>query len=196
MRVGVLALQGAFAAHAALLRGLGVEPVEVRDPAGLAGVAALVLPGGESTAMRQLGTERGLWGPLATRVAAGMPVLGTCAGAILLAREVEGWPGLGLGLIDLRVARNAYGQQKDSFTTRPPAAAHARVFIRAPRFTGVGAGVEVLDRLEASGEPVAVRQGVCLAATYHPELAGDPWLHRLLLAAVAAPAGLPLPRSA
>lgn len=186
MRVGVLALQGGYAPHAAMLRDLGAAVREVRDPADLDGVAALVLPGGESTTIRKLGAERGLLPRIRDRVAAGMPLLGTCAGCILAAREVEGHPGFGMGLLGVRVARNAYGTQRDSFVTAPPAARRRRVFIRAPKILAVDDGVEVLDRLEDSGEVVAVGGGGVTLATYHPELAGDPWLHRRLLAQAAA----------
>lgn len=183
-RVGVLALQGAFAAHGRALRRLGAAVCEVRVASDLEGLDALVLPGGESTTMRQLGGERGLFPAIRARVAAGLPVLGTCAGAILLAREVDGDPDFGMGLLDLGVTRNAYGSQLDSFVQASPPAPHPRVFIRAPRFTAVGPELEVLDRLEPGGEPVVVRQGRITACAYHPELTADPWLHARLLADV------------
>lgn len=182
LRVGVLALQGGFAPHRDLLAGLGAEAVEVRDAGDLEGLDAAVIPGGESTVLARLAAERGLDRGLKGLAARGAPLLGTCAGAILLAEAVEGGASVStLGLLPVTVRRNAYGRQRASFVTRPPEAARHRVFIRAPRFASLGEGVEVLDRLEADGEPVAVRAGAVLAATYHPELAADPWLHQLLL---------------
>ncbi len=182
--VGVLALQGAYEAHQRMLRDQGAETRQVRTVSDLEAVVALVLPGGESTTMARLAAERGLDLAIRSRVEAGLPVLGTCAGAILMATEVEGPERLGLGLVPMRVERNAFGRQIDSFVTRRPVAAHDRVFIRAPRIREVGPGVEVLDRLETTGEIVAVAWGSALAATYHPELSGDPWLHRRLLGLV------------
>lgn len=183
MRVGVVALQGGVAPHVALLASLGAEPVEVRSPGDLDGVGAIVLPGGESTTIHKLGHERGVLPRVQELVAGGVPLLGTCAGAILASREVVGWPGMGLDLIDVSIDRNAYGTQVDSFVTPAPPAARRRVFIRAPRITRVGEGVAVLDALEDSGEVVAAGTEKVLVATYHPELAQDPWLHARLLAA-------------
>jgi 5'-phosphate synthase pdxT subunit len=181
---GVLALQGDFAAHAAALRRLG-EPVrEVRRPADLAGLRALVLPGGESTALLRLmlGDGERWFDALRAFHEGGGALLGTCAGAILLARDVDpAQPSL--GLLDAAVSRNAYGRQVDSFEARLEAPALADglsgVFIRAPRITTVGPSVEVIARL--AGEPVLVRQGRVLAATFHPEITGDDRVHRLLL---------------
>jgi 5'-phosphate synthase pdxT subunit len=181
MRIGVLALQGAFQAHLAVLRRLGVETQEVREARDLDGLAAVILPGGESTTMRLLGRERGLFPLLRSRIDSGMPVLGTCAGAILLAREVEGAETLETGVLDLQMLRNGFGSQRDSFVTSPPEARRRRVFIRAPRILHVGPGVEVLDALETNQEPVVVAAGNLTAATYHPELSGDPWLHERLV---------------
>lgn len=191
MQVGVLALQGDFEAHvkACARAGLGVAR-EVRLPAHLAGVDALVLPGGESTTMSKGLARTGLDGALRERIAAGLPVLGTCAGAILLARRVQNHPVPTLGVLDATAVRNAYGTQVDSFTAPVDAGAAAgleglrAVFIRAPRLEALGPGVEVLARVD--GAPVLVRQGHVLAATFHPELTDDPRVHRLLAACVPA----------
>jgi 5'-phosphate synthase pdxT subunit len=183
MAAGVLALQGDFEAHAAVLRRLGRDVREVRRCAELAGLSALVIPGGESTTLLKLMADEPWFEALRAFHERGGALLGTCAGAILLARAVEPEQA-SLGLLDAVVARNAYGRQVDSFETplEPAAAVEGPlrgVFIRAPRFTALGAGVEVLARLR--GEPVLVRQGRVLAATFHPEIAGDDRVHRLLL---------------
>jgi 5'-phosphate synthase pdxT subunit len=174
--VGVLALQGGFAAHAALLDGLGARAREVRTPAGLEGLDALVLPGGESTTMA-LGVEReGLAEPLRAFATSGRPVLGTCAGMIMLDREH-------LGVLDVSCERNAFGRQSRSFETELEIEGRAlrAVFIRAPWVLDAGPAVEVLAALD--GHPVAVRQGAVTAVAFHPELAGEDALHRALLAA-------------
>ncbi|HLI28192.1 MAG TPA: pyridoxal 5'-phosphate synthase glutaminase subunit PdxT [Chloroflexota bacterium] len=184
-RIGVLALQGDFREHARVVAQLGAEPVEVRLPAQLAALDGLILPGGESTTMRRLLADYALVEPLRERLAAGLPVLGTCAGAILLARQIAGEGPSPLGVMDLVVSRNAYGRQVDSFEAEldvpalgaPPVPA---VFIRAPRILEIGPGVEVLARLDG-GEVVAVRQGPRLALTFHPELTGDLRFHRYFL---------------
>jgi len=181
--VGVLALQGDFAAHARILRGLGSDVREVRRLADLEGVRALVLPGGESTALLRL-MEGAPWlDGLRSFHAEGGALLGTCAGAILLARGVQP-PQPSLGLLDAIVERNAYGRQTESFEAdldAPTFAAPMRgLFIRAPRLTATGPEVEVLARLK--GEPVLVRQGCVFAATFHPEMADDDRLHRRWLA--------------
>lgn len=182
--LGVLALQGDFAAHAAALGGLGVEVREVRRCCDLRGLVGLVLPGGESTTLLELMGDEPWFGALHRFHSEGGALFGTCAGVILLAREVHGPSQPSLGLLDVSVERNAYGRQVDSFEADidvPSIHADVRgVFIRAPRFRGLGAGVEVLARLAA--EPVLVRQGRVLAATFHPELAGDPRLHGLFVA--------------
>jgi len=174
--VGVLALQGDFAAHGRVLRGLGADVREVRTPAHLAGLDALVMPGGESTTMT-LGIEReGLAEPLRELVGGGIPVLGTCAGMIMLDRDH-------LGLGDWRCERNAFGRQVRSFEADVeldgigPLRA---VFIRAPWVAEHGQDVEVLAAIE--DHPVAVRQGNLLAVAFHPELAGEDRLHKWLLA--------------
>lgn len=172
---GVLAVQGDFAAHRRALARLGVATQPVRRPHDLDGLDALVLPGGESTAMLH-GIERdGLATPLAAFLRSGRPVLGTCAGAILLARRVTNPPQRSFDALDIDVARNAYGTQLDSFESPLDAvdelAGLRGVFIRAPRIRRVGAGVEVLAR--HGDDPVLVRRGAVWAATFHPELTPD-----------------------
>jgi len=185
MRCGVLALQGDWAAHAAQLRALGVETVWVRTAAELDEVDALVLPGGESTAMLKLMEAEDLAPKIGDRIAAGMPVLATCAGVILLAREISP-PQASLGLLDVDVERNAYGRQVHSRVAEVRLSEELGkpdriegVFIRAPRITRVGAGVTILARRD--DDVVLVRQGPIIAATFHPELTGDDRVHRLLM---------------
>jgi pyridoxal 5'-phosphate synthase pdxT subunit len=173
LKIGVLAVQGNFREHAAVLQRLGADPVEVRKPEQLEGLDGLVIPGGESTAitrlMRIYGLEEGI------RRFAG-PVLGTCAGMILLDRDH-------LDLVDVSVARNAYGRQVASFEADLQLAGEHEplrgVFIRAPRVTDSGPGVEVLAELD--GEPVLLRQGRFLVASFHPELTDDSRIHQLFL---------------
>jgi 5'-phosphate synthase pdxT subunit len=177
--VGVLALQGDFEAHARMLRELGAEPREVRVPADLEGLDGLVIPGGESTTMT-LGIEReGLAGPLRDLVASGTPVLGTCAGMIMLDRDH-------LGVADWVCRRNAFGRQLHSFEEDldiPGIDGSVRaVFIRAPWVEEHGDGVEVLAAVD--GHPVAVRQGSMLAIAFHPEIAGESRVHELFLRGV------------
>ena len=189
MKVGVLALQGASARHASMLARLGAQPVTVRSPADLDGVGALVLPGGESTTMSMLLESSGLFEPVAKALDAGLPALGTCAGMILLGRDIlDGRPDQRcFGAIDIGVRRNAFGRQVDSFEADiavdglDGAPVHA-VFIRAPWVEEVGADVEVLATVE--GQPVLCRQGPVLAAAFHPELGDDPRLHELFLSEV------------
>jgi 5'-phosphate synthase pdxT subunit len=182
--VGVLALQGDFAAHQRVIAGLGAEAREVRTPADLAGIGALVLPGGESTTMT-LGIEReGLGSPLRELTASGVPILATCAGLILLDREH-------LGVLDMRAERNAFGRQVRSFEADVALDGfgeplHA-VFIRAPWVAEHGPGVEAIGELD--GHVIAVRSGRILAVAFHPELAGETRLHRWLIEEAAAPAG-------
>ncbi|MFN0026387.1 MAG: pyridoxal 5'-phosphate synthase glutaminase subunit PdxT [Acidimicrobiales bacterium] len=186
MQVGVLALQGAFAAHSAVLTSLGVDVREVRTPEQLDGLQALVMPGGESTTMSRLLVTSGLLGPLGDAITGGLYVFGTCAGMILLARTVlDGRADqCSLGAIDLTVRRNGYGRQLDSFETDLTVAGlsglpfHA-VFIRAPKVTAVGPDVEVLATHEQV--PVLARQGRVTVASFHPELSGDYRLHEQFL---------------
>ncbi len=188
-RVGVLALQGAFREHVAALGRLGADAVEVRTPDELDDLDAIVLPGGESTTMDILLGTTGLREPLAERIAAGLPTLGTCAGLILLATDLEdGVEGQRtLAALDVTARRNGYGRQVRSFEA--PVALHGDdapmegVFIRAPRITRVGQGVDVVAEMD--GEPVAVARGPIMAATFHPELTGDDRLHARFLARIA-----------
>lgn len=179
--VGVLALQGAFGAHSQALAELGVTARDVRTPEHLAGVDALVMPGGESTTMSRLLTTSGLFDQIKARASDGMAVFGTCAGMILLATEVlDGRDDQrSFGLVDVTVRRNGYGRQLDSFETDLDVQGLDRpfhgVFIRAPRVESVGPAVEVLASV--GDDPVLIRQGRILAAAFHPELTADPRLH-------------------
>jgi len=181
-RVGILAVQGDVAEHAAALRDVGAEPVEVRLPRDLAGVEALILHGGEPTAVRRLTDGYGLAEPILSLAASGAPIWGTCAGMVLLARRIaDGDPPV-LPLLDIEVRRNAYGRQLDSFEADLSVPAlgdeplHA-VFIRAPVVTDVGGDVEVLAT-DPMGRTVAVREGRVLATAFHPELTADRRFHR------------------
>ncbi|WP_437366237.1 pyridoxal 5'-phosphate synthase glutaminase subunit PdxT [Inquilinus limosus] len=189
-RIGVLALQGDVEAHAWALREAGAEPVPVRLPAHLDGLAGLVIPGGESTTLLKLAARDGLLDPL-RRFAGTRPVFGTCAGCILLARRVRHPEQDSLGVLDATVERNAYGRQNDSAILETPTALPGgpleAVYIRAPRIAGIGPGVEVLA--ERDGDPVLVRQGRILAATFHPELSSDRRVHRLFRDMAAAGTG-------
>jgi 5'-phosphate synthase pdxT subunit len=187
VRVGVLALQGAFDAHRVRLEAFGAQVDLIRRIEQLRQIDALVIPGGESTAMLTLLGDAGL-GALADFVRE-RPVLGTCAGAVLLARSVEGFERPGLGALDIRIRRNAYGRQANSFIGSGDLQGmrSEMVFIRAPRIVSVGETVEVIGRL--NGEPVAVRQGLAIAATFHPELSRDMRLHRLFLDTVLESGG-------
>ncbi len=187
MNVGVLALQGAFIEHEKTLRDLGVNAVEVRLPEQLDRLDALIIPGGESTTIGKLAVSFGLLKPLRA-FAATKPVWGTCAGMIMLARDIGRNQPL-IGVMDITVNRNAFGRQADSFETDlhvpelGPDPFHA-VFIRAPLVTRVGGGVQVLARLEDGGI-VAARQGHWLATAFHPELTPDNRFHRYFLREVA-----------
>lgn len=185
-RVGVLSLQGDFALHAAALRDLACEPVRVSLPEHLEGIEALILPGGESSTMLRLLDSTGLRAPL-ERFIAERPVLGTCAGLILLAREADRLPRPTFGVLDIVAERNAWGRQVHSFSGAVRFAPAGRdvdgVFIRAPRIRRAGRGVEVVATFE--GEPVGVRQGHVVAVTFHPELTADRALHRWFLSEVA-----------
>jgi 5'-phosphate synthase pdxT subunit len=177
--VGVLALQGGFAAHRAALEALGHRAVEVRTPEDLEGdesLGGLVLPGGESTAQLRLIESAGLARPLGAFARSGRPVLATCAGLVVAGREVTNPDRPGFGWLDVSVARNAWGRQLDSFEAASDEAGLPLVFIRAPRITRVGPGVEVLASYR--GEPVLVREGSVTGATFHPELTRDLRVHR------------------
>lgn len=184
MKIGVLALQGAFREHLDTLAAIGVEGVRVREPSDLDGVSGVILPGGESTTMRQLIERWGLREPLLHLADSGAPIFGTCAGMIVLAREIAGGEPPILPLLDVTVERNAFGRQLDSFESelqvpvlgdRP---VHA-VFIRAPIIERTGPGVDVLARLD-DGRVVAVRERNVIATAFHPELAGETRFHRLV----------------
>jgi 5'-phosphate synthase pdxT subunit len=182
LRIGVLALQGDFHLHRKALERCGVDSVEVRKPAELADVDGLIIPGGESTTLLKLMDEWGFVPALRDFHASGRPMFGTCAGLILLAREVTSPAQFSLGLIDVGVERNAYGRQRESFEATGRARLGERpvpiemVFIRAPRIRRLGPGVETLA--ERDGEPVMAREGHVLVATFHPELTEDPAVHR------------------
>ena len=183
-RVGVLAYQGDVREHLAALEAAGAAPVEVRRVEELDGVDGLVVPGGESTVIGKLAARYGLLEPLRERAAAGLPVFGTCAGMIFLAKEVEGPPQDLLGVLDVRVRRNAFGRQVASFEAEVDVKGVdggpvAGAFIRAPWVADAGPEVEVLAELE--GKVVAVRQGNLLATAFHPELSGEVRLHRWLV---------------
>ena len=188
-RVGILALQGAVREHADAVRALGAEPVPVRLPSDLEGLDALILPGGESTTMRRLIDLYGLREPILAMAADGRPMLGTCAGMILLSSRTYDGEAPVLPLLDVTVQRNAYGRQLDSHEAdlHIPAIGDEPlrgVFIRAPVLADTGPGVEVLAR-DDEGRPIAVRQGRVLATAFHPELTDDRRLHRLLLEMIA-----------
>ena len=185
MKIGVLALQGAFVEHLGILASLGAEPALVRLPGELDGLDGLVIPGGESTTMSRLMLEYGLHQLLKDRASAGFPIMGICAGMILLAKHVSDSPLQSLGLMDMSVRRNAFGSQVDSFETDIEIPALGRqsfhgVFIRAPIIESANSTVELLARL-GDGTAVAARQGRLLAVAFHPELSGDLRLHRYFL---------------
>jgi len=178
--VGVLALQGDYTAHRVALEATGAKTIEVRSAKDLDSVVAMVLPGGESTVMGSLLVRFGFLDALKERIQGGMPVFGTCAGLILLAESLEGRDQPRLGLLRVKVRRNAYGTQVDSFrapleTSVPGAEKLEGVFIRAPKILDLGPGVEVLARY--NGDPVLVRQGSILAASFHPELSLPSVIH-------------------
>ena len=182
MKAGVLALQGDFREHARVFAEAGATPVEVRLPADLDGVDCLAIPGGESTTIGKLARAYELVEPIRERARAGMPILGTCAGMIVLAREVAGGEPL-FGLMDISVRRNAYGRQVDSFEAdlevRGIEHRVRGVFIRAPWIERIGDGVDVLAEFE--DRPVVLEQGNLLATSFHPELVDETGLHEYLL---------------
>ena len=185
-RVGVLGLQGDFSEHLSTLRRVGADAVDVRRPDQLDDIDALIIPGGESTTIGKLAAHYGIIPKLKARASQGMPVWGTCAGAIFIARDVPGHPHPLASLMDITVERNAFGRQVDSFEADLDVAGmkggpfHA-VFIRAPKITETGKGVEVLARLR-DGTVVAAREGRLLATSFHPELTHDERFHRYFLA--------------
>lgn len=192
MKIGILALQGAFREHEEALERLGVQAVEVRQPEDLCGCDGLVLPGGETTTQRKLAQAYGLWDSLAELGRQGLPILATCAGLILLAKRIDGKAGSSLELLDVDVHRNAYGRQVFSFETLlavprfagasgPPDPFRA-IFIRAPRIVRVGQDVSVLASHER--EPVAIEQGNILGLSFHPELTLDNRFHTHFLEGV------------
>jgi 5'-phosphate synthase pdxT subunit len=183
MKIGILAVQGDFEAHGKVLERLGAAPVFVRAPGDLNGLAGIILPGGESTTHLKVLTEEGLLETLKDFACRGGAFFGTCAGAILLAREVKNPPQGSLGLLDVAVIRNGYGRQVASEVrwgaTKLRSAPLEMVFIRAPLMEKAGPGVEVLA--EQDGRPVLVEQGRILAATFHPELTDDTTIHEHFL---------------
>jgi pyridoxal 5'-phosphate synthase pdxT subunit len=188
VQMGILAVQGDFAAHAEMLDTLGAETVEVRTPADLDGCDGLILPGGESTTQLQFLQEEGLFDGIRNFATAGGAIFGTCAGAILLATHVKNPAQASLGLLDMTVLRNAYGRQLASNVFFGPSkltdALMEMVFIRAPVIESVGPGIEVLA--EYGGKPVLVRKANVMAATFHPELTRDSVVHRRFLELVEA----------
>jgi 5'-phosphate synthase pdxT subunit len=196
MRIGVIALQGDFSAHARSLVDHGHDARLVRRPADLDLIEGLVLPGGESTTQLRLLASSRLAVPIVRLLRDGAPALATCAGLILLARTVVEPEQESLGLLDVTVARNAWGRQLDSFEAVSDRAGLPLVFIRAPRIRDLGAGVEVLDTF--GGEPILVRQANIVAATFHPELTGDGTVARLAFPGdrpdAVIPARFPAPR--
>ena len=193
MTVGVLALQGDFREHIAMLRSIGSDTDEVRTPDDFARCDALVIPGGESTTIAKLATRYGLIEPIRQRCADGMPAFGTCAGMIFLATSTTQGFQPQLGVLDAAVERNAFGRQVDSFEADLTVSGledpiHA-VFIRAPWIDKIGADVEVLASVTEPGgavHPVLVRQGRILASSFHPELTGDTRLHQLFVDSIAS----------
>jgi pyridoxal 5'-phosphate synthase pdxT subunit len=189
LTIGVLALQGAYEAHAQTLRLLGATPKLVRTPQDLEGISGLIMPGGESTTMLKFLERNNFFNTLQDFVRT-TPTFGTCAGAILLATQVEHPAQKSLGVLDITVERNAYGRQIDStILTEPttlPGGPLEMVFIRAPRITRTGSAIEILASRE--GSPTLIRSGHILAATFHPELSDDTRVHKLFLDIVRAQA--------
>lgn len=185
MKVGVLALQGDFEAHARAVHGAGADPFEVRTRSELASADALIIPGGESTTLRKLATTYGLLEPLRERAHDGLPMFGTCAGMIACAHAITDGEEPILDVVDIDVRRNAYGRQVQSFEADLDVAGIGEmraVFIRAPKVERVGNGIDVLATHD--GEPVVVRQGRVLLAAFHPELTDDVRLHRLFVESI------------
>ena len=193
MKIGILAVQGDFAAHAARLRELGVETLEVRTVAGLEQCDGLILPGGESTTQLQFLNEEGLYGAIREFAKSGRAIFGTCDGAILLATEIKNPAQGSLALMDMTVLRNAYGRQVASDVFFSPSTLKSEpmemVFIRGPIIERAGPGLEVLA--EYAGNPVLVQSKNLLAATFHPELTADPTVHEHFLEMVSAHSAKP-----
>jgi 5'-phosphate synthase pdxT subunit len=187
LKIGILSVQGDFAAHAAMLQSLGAETVEVRTPQHLDACDAIILPGGESTTQLQFLQEEGLFDAIREFAANDRPVLGTCAGAILLANEVKNPNQASLALLDITVLRNGYGRQLASdvafgpsnLPNKPKDEPLEMVFIRAPIIERTGPGVEILAKFD--GKPTLVKKGNILAATFHPELTSDPAVHQYFM---------------
>jgi len=183
VKIGILAVQGDFAAHAAMLAGMGIQAVEVRTPEDLAGCDGLILPGGESTTQLQFLQEEGLYDAIKKFAAEDKAIFGTCAGAILLATEVKNPRQESLGLLDMTVLRNGYGRQVHSDVVSGPSTLKEEpmemVFIRGPIFERVGPDVEVLA--EYAGKPALVQKERILAAAFHPELTNDTAVHQRFL---------------
>jgi 5'-phosphate synthase pdxT subunit len=183
MKIGILAIQGGYAAHAAALERLGAGHAFVREAQDFSGLDGVILPGGESTTHVRVMTEEGLWEAAKEFAKNGGAFFGTCAGTILLARDVQGPQQASLGLLDISVLRNGYGRQLASDIHVVPSKLGSKpiemVFIRAPIITSAGQGVEILA--EYSGHPVLVRQGKILASTFHPELSSDTTVHEAFL---------------
>jgi 5'-phosphate synthase pdxT subunit len=183
-KIGILALQGDYAAHAAAVRRAGSESFEARTVEDIEAAEAMIMPGGESTVIGNLLVRFGLMDALVRRIRGGMPVLGTCAGLILLAARIEGRNQPGVGLLDVEVRRNAYGRQVNSFRehieTRASGAERLEaVFIRAPKIVSLGSNVEILA--SCRGDPVLVRQDRMIGASFHPEFIPDAAIHRWFL---------------
>ncbi len=189
MKIGVLAAQGAFAEHITALHRLGAEVVAIRLPEELKDITGLIIPGGESTTISQLMVDYNLMREIAGMAGSGLPVFGTCAGMILIARRISGNTAKSLGLMDITVTRNAFGRQVNSFETELKIPALGKkpfpgIFIRAPKIESCADNVEVLARL-ADGTIVAARQGKLLATAFHPELTEDLRFHRYFLDIIA-----------
>lgn len=184
-RIGIMALQGAFEAHAQTLTAIGHQPVLVRSESHLGGIDGLVFPGGESSVQLDLISRLELEAPLLRVVASGCPVLATCAGLILASSSVRGSAQRTFGWVDVTVARNAWGRQKESFEATSDRGRPV-VFIRAPRIVAVGVSAEVLDGYR--GEPIMVRQRNVTCVTFHPELTADTSLHSLVFGEASSPA--------
>ena len=184
MKIGVLAVQGAFIEHEKMIRNLGHETVEIRQLKDLDGIQGLILPGGESTVQGQLLRKLGLLEPLQQRIRDGLPVLGTCAGLILLAAKIEGDPQVHLGTLPVTVRRNAYGRQLASFVKDAPVSIldtdYPMTFIRAPYVTDVSEGVQILATVNE--KIVGVQSGSQIGLAFHPELSEDPRIHAHFLA--------------